>query len=88
MLVLAFTAQLTIPVGDTQVVVYQSVAHVTVPEHRVEEGLGRGSKCIIYASRCNPTKAALRECEVTLNVKDKCEQFLTTDSKLLKVAPL
>lgn len=40
-LVLAFTAQLTIPVGDTQVVVHQSVAHVTVPEHRVEEGLGR-----------------------------------------------
>lgn len=40
-LVLAFTAKLTIPVGDTQVVVHQSVAHVTVSEHRVEEGLGR-----------------------------------------------
>ncbi len=40
-LVLAFTAQLTIPVGDTQVVVHQSVAHVTVPEYRVEEGLER-----------------------------------------------
>lgn len=41
MLVLAFTAQLTVPVGDAQVIVHQAVAHVTVPEHRVEEGLRR-----------------------------------------------
>lgn len=39
--VLTFTAQLTVPVGDSQVVVDQGVAHVAVPEHRVEEGLRR-----------------------------------------------
>ena len=42
-LVLAFTAELTIPVGDAQVVVHQAVTHVAVPQHRVEERLGR--KC-------------------------------------------
>lgn len=38
-LVLTLAAQLTVPVSDTQVVVDESVTHVTVPEHRVEEGL-------------------------------------------------
>lgn len=41
MFVLALTAQLTVPVGDAQVVVHQGVTHVAVPEHRVEEGLWR-----------------------------------------------
>lgn len=51
-LVLALTAQLTIPVGDTQVVVHQSVAHVTVPEHRVEEGLGERANATFLLCDC------------------------------------
>lgn len=67
-LVLAFTAQLTIPVGDTQVVVHQRVAHVTVPEYRVEERLGRKgrSESIICAVLCNTTKTVLGESQVTV----------------------
>ena len=42
-LVLALAAQLAVPVGDAQVVVHQGVAHVAVPQHRVEEGLRRRS---------------------------------------------
>lgn len=42
--VLTFTTQLAVPVGDSQIIVHQGVAHVTVPEHRVEEGLGRKHK--------------------------------------------
>lgn len=38
-LVLAFTAQLTIPVGYTEVIVHQGVTHMTVAQHSVEEGL-------------------------------------------------
>lgn len=48
-LVLTLAAQLTIPVGDTQVVVHESVAHVAVPEHSVEERLPRESAGVISA---------------------------------------
>lgn len=48
-LVLAFTAQLTIPVGYTEVIVHQGVTHMTVPQHSVEEGLGRkGQEVMSY----------------------------------------
>lgn len=40
-LVLAFTAQFTIPVGHAEVVVHQAVAHVTVSQHGVEERLDK-----------------------------------------------
>lgn len=57
-LVLAFTAQLAIPVGDAQVIVHQGVTHMTVPQHRMEERLEkkRGSKYNISAAQCSKTK--------------------------------
>lgn len=67
-LVLAFTAQLTVPVGDTQVVVHQGVTHVTVPEHRVEEGLGGSrSKYVIFCSAVQCATTVLCDNEVTVN---------------------
>lgn len=69
-LVLALTPQFTVPVGDAQVVVYESVAHVTVPEHRVEEGLERDHKRIVSAQYF---KTQWCEKEVIANVRGiKC----------------
>ena len=46
--VLALTAQLPVPVGNTQVVVHQRVTHVTVPQHCVEEGLEQSGIIFIF----------------------------------------
>lgn len=56
-LVLTFTAQLTVPVGDAQVIVHQGVTHETVPEHCVEERLGRkGGSRYVISSLCEKTE--------------------------------
>lgn len=39
MLILALAAQFPVPVGDTQIIVDQSIAHVAVSQHCVKERL-------------------------------------------------
>lgn len=59
--VLTFAPQLTIPVGDTQVIVHQAVTHMTVSKHRVEEGLQRKhmSKYNIFPGLRKKTKSGI-----------------------------
>ena len=61
MLVLAFTAQLTVPVGDAQVVVHQRVAHVAVPQHRVEERLQGETEAERHVFWCTGSQTMGRE---------------------------